>query len=279
MNKKFWFIVLLTFVWFTASTWWYLCRIKQTCPSDWGISWFNDKPSSPKSDFQGPIAFSWNSATPQVFPLLDSTMSELMDRMGPRDTLIIVGTYFEGESGPQLGLKRAESLWQHLTHYVDYDRIKTEFAVESFRIPEDTSAFEAIQFRIAKAMIEPESEQLTTSLNNDEQTVFKLTVWFRDRTAYKIMTSETESSIQRLIDSLKSASSYRVDVIGHTDEGHNAEESDLIGRQRAWAIKKILWDGGLDPSKIHTDSKGGNQPVSADPAKNQRVEIFGIPYK
>ncbi len=209
-------------------------------------------------------------------------MNELMSRMGENDTLAIVGEYFEGETGEDLAFNRATEVQKSATLYLADQRIKSLSEFNPYDQPGENDLFSAIRFQII-----PFTDQSVTSTNIEPPTgavPYRIIIWFRNRTAYKLMTPQAEEAINSLVDTLLSYGDYRIDVIGHTDLGGSHDDNYELGRARAWAIKKVLWDKGLEPRKIHTWSKGGLSPLpfSTDMAmieSDQRVEIFARPIK
>ncbi|MBI1305186.1 MAG: OmpA family protein [Bacteroidetes bacterium] len=276
MNRKAWLVLLITIFWIAACSFWYACKIRAHCPANpieflSGI--FKQDAISTQSDL--PVSFIWNDAKPIVNDSFDSMLNGIFERMGPLDTLVIVGLQFPGEEGDDLGLERASAMWKYMNHFIDKERILTESAVEQMIEPDQTKPFDALRFRVVPRTDITEEQIIPEDQN---ASLYKITIWFREKTAYKIMTTNTEEAVNRLVDTLKSGKNYRIDVVGHTNNLGSEEENEAMARQRAWAIKKLLWDKGLDPVKIYTASKGATKMISeTSPEKNERVEIFAIP--
>jgi OmpA family len=275
MNRKAWLILFSTIIWFVASSTWYLCVIKKQCPEklETMFSSIHQPVESVFATNDGPISFHWDQAEPIFNQGYDSIMVELMSRMGPRDTLSIIGEYFKGESGPEIGLQRATEVQKSANLYLDNSRIKSESSLNEYGNPGKLDLFNAVRFQIISEVIISDMVEVQS-----QQNPYQVTIWFRDRTAYKILTPEAEQAIQTLVDALRNNSDYRIDVVGHTDLNGTVEENYLLGRQRAWSIKKMLWDKGLEPTLIHTESKGGLSPLSSSSemavsSSDQRVEV------
>jgi len=284
MNRNSWLLVIVTLLWFALSSFWYVCQIKHQCP-DKLTSIFTSLNGAVKPSFKvndGPISFRYNNAEPIYNESYDSSMNELMSRMGENDTLAIVGEYFEGESGDNLAFNRATEVHKSATLYLADQRIKSLGEFNPYGQPGENDLFSAIRFQIIH-FIDPSA--ISTNFEPPKgATPYRIIIWFRDRTAYKLMTPQAEEAINSLVDTLLSYGDYRVDVVGHTDLSGGNDENYELGRARAWAIKKVLWDKGLEPRKIHTWSKGGLSPLgfSTDKAlidSDQRVEIFAKPIK
>lgn len=242
-------------------------------------------------------------------------MVELVSRMNPEDSLLIVGKYFEGESGLDLAIQRANEVKNNATNYVDAARIKTDGMLDEYGQPNKDQPFDAIQFQVipaAVASVEPDTDEGTSSgtvepssqtqVTSDKPAVplpqnppapstnsgvsktfnpdvpIEIAVFFKNRSVALNPSPEQSVAINNMIRQFRSASRYRIDVTGFTDESGNFDDDYFLGRKRAWAVKKLLWDGGLNPKWIFTDSKGGKIPFNSQNAgtdQNQRVEIKG----
>lgn len=72
-----------------------------------------------------------------------------------------------------------------------------------------------------------------------------------------------EAQLEELVTKLKSADSYQVVVIGHTDRiGSNAYNQKLSG-QRATAVRDYLTVNGIDASRITSSGRGESEPLTA----------------
>ena len=93
------------------------------------------------------------------------------------------------------------------------------------------------------------------------------------------MTPEVRTFIDQLVSLMKSDPDVKVYVVGHSYDENDDGEMHQLGRRRAWVVKKMIWDKGVDPMRIITSSKGETEPVNTndtevDQAFNRRVEII-----
>ncbi len=92
-----------------------------------------------------------------------------------------------------------------------------------------------------------------------------------------VLTSESQSTLQRLAGCLKQAPARRVLVQGHCDERGTTQYNIALGSRRAEAAKKYLGDLGA-PGSIDTVSYGKEKPLCTESnescwARNRRDEF------
>ncbi|MGH8711183.1 MAG: OmpA family protein [Burkholderiales bacterium] len=66
-----------------------------------------------------------------------------------------------------------------------------------------------------------------------------------------------------IADTLQDAQYDEISVVGHTDRLGSPAYNQGLSEQRAEAVKFYLIDQGIPPQKIHSEGKGGTQPVTA----------------
>jgi chemotaxis protein MotB len=77
---------------------------------------------------------------------------------------------------------------------------------------------------------------------------------------------------------------YEVIVVGHTDAAPITKPETLarhptnwhLSVHRAIAVKDVLVKGGLPASRLGVMGYAENRPISEDPARNRRVEVFVV---
>jgi len=77
---------------------------------------------------------------------------------------------------------------------------------------------------------------------------------------------------------------YELVVIGHTDDAPITKESTLarhpdnwhLSVDRAIAIKDVLVKAGIPSNRVGVMGYGAERPISADRARNRRVEVFFV---
>ncbi len=92
-----------------------------------------------------------------------------------------------------------------------------------------------------------------------------------------VLTSESQSTLQRLAGCLKQAPARRVLVQGHCDERGTTQYNIALGSRRAEAAKKYLGDLGA-PGTVDTVSYGKEKPLCTESnescwARNRRDEF------
>ncbi|MCF6214166.1 MAG: OmpA family protein [Flavobacteriaceae bacterium] len=81
-----------------------------------------------------------------------------------------------------------------------------------------------------------------------------------------------------LINYINKNDSTQIYIVGHTDSVGDERDNYWIGLERAKNFKTFLIVQGIDKQRIHTDSKGEEEPFSenqtaTDRKKNRRIEI------
>mgnify|MGYP000846197136 FL=1 len=92
------------------------------------------------------------------------------------------------------------------------------------------------------------------------------------------LTRSSESSLDRIADSLKSQTDFRVEVGGHTDSVGAAEYNEQLSQERAESVRQYLVNRGVDPSRVTGRGYGELNPVASNEsesgrAMNRRVEF------
>jgi outer membrane protein OmpA-like peptidoglycan-associated protein/opacity protein-like surface antigen len=104
-------------------------------------------------------------------------------------------------------------------------------------------------------------------------------VTFRSGSA-QILPSSLEV-MQRVADSLKASPDVRVEVRGHTDATGGAETNRQLSHRRAMAVRDVLIQLGISPSRITAVGYGEDYPIASNEtregrAANRRVELHRI---
>ena len=69
----------------------------------------------------------------------------------------------------------------------------------------------------------------------------------------------------------------QIEVGGHTDTQGSEQYNQQLSQRRADAVKNVLVQQGVNPSRIRTVGYGESQPISSNHATNRRVEITIVP--
>ena len=107
----------------------------------------------------------------------------------------------------------------------------------------------------------------------------RATIYFPKGSIKKNMTPALRAYVNGLVSLMKSDPNVKVYVVGHSDDEGDQGEDHQIGRKRAWVVKKMIWDRGVNPMRIITSSKGETEPRNGSDsdvghAYNRRVEII-----
>lgn len=114
---------------------------------------------------------------------------------------------------------------------------------------------------------EKEKEVLVTAFENLEFETGKATI---KETSYP--------TLDQLAELMKTKSTWKLWVAGHTDNSGNAQANLDLSRRRAEAVKTYLVSKGVDENRIRTEFYGSNRPIDTNDTpegrqKNRRVEM------
>jgi outer membrane protein OmpA-like peptidoglycan-associated protein len=279
-----WLVIVGFLLWGTGSTYWYTCKIKQNCPEI--FSFLQNQPSAEPEPVEAnpldslSLAAYWNTPKTEVGKGFENLKNSLLARMGEFDTLTISGDHYsEEEAGPSMGMLRAEAVADLFYPFLDSARIKI---TTSEHIPEEgfnmNKPFEAVSFSItAGDAIAVVTEEEKANEGYVEDFGDKIIVHFPYASVVKLITPTIENALNQRAEELK-GTSFRIDIIGHTDDRGSFKDNYWLGRKRAWALKAHLMKKGLDPIKLKTGSRGEREPIADNAseegrAKNRRVEL------
>ncbi len=94
--------------------------------------------------------------------------------------------------------------------------------------------------------------------------------------------SGSEAILQEIGEAMKTESTMRIMIVGHTDTDGDANSNLKLSSERAQAVRKILVEQyGINIGRIQTDGKGESQPIAtnttdAGKSQNRRVEFIKI---
>jgi OmpA-OmpF porin, OOP family len=98
-----------------------------------------------------------------------------------------------------------------------------------------------------------------------------------DSSTAKIRAS-SRKALGQVAETLKTHTSVRIEIVGHTDDQGKPETNTVLSGQRAEAVKAYLVAEGVDAGRITTRGAGADQPVAdnktkAGRAANRRIEF------
>lgn len=261
MNTRSWFLIIAFLVWGFLGSYYYLCVLQGICPA-----WFPGGKETPANR-----DLPWHREPFLLFTLANSdtliegdsferAAAEILSRMTNKDTLLIRGLYSRTENnGFTLAFNRAEKAALYFTGFLQEDRLRTDVlsGEAEGNFPSDT--FPAIELVL---------------LNYVEQKDGVIEVPFEHGTVVKLIDTHLQDKLLELIVKVKN-SGGTIEVKGYSNSLSTPELNFELGRKRAWAVKKYLWDMGLNPESIRTASVGSLGMGKSDSANssNERVVI------
>ncbi|MBB5209910.1 OmpA family protein [Microbulbifer hydrolyticus] len=92
------------------------------------------------------------------------------------------------------------------------------------------------------------------------------------------LTARAETSLDKVVQSLRDQTNTQVEVAGHTDSQGNDSYNLRLSGQRAESVRRYLVQNGISASRITAKGYGETQPVAtnateAGRAQNRRVEL------
>jgi len=83
--------------------------------------------------------------------------------------------------------------------------------------------------------------------------------------------------LDRVADVLNKYRKTTIRIEGHTDRSGPAEYNQKLSERRAEAVKEALIQRGVIQERLKAEGYGESQPVSSEPARNRRVELYIAP--
>lgn len=273
---------LATLVFFLLSWWWYVCPHKEVCPfgqyatSSQVIEETTVQSGEVSADnkaetarVHGPIVFDWSSDSPITSPHLNAFRDSIIRSLGPTNILEITGLYYNDEanetSAIDLGLARASQIRELFSDLGD-ERIQLKSNMASGGVSDQKEyPFAASAFR---KVIHNEAVKEIQG---------RMVIHFPYASDEMLDNPKLHEYLDDLVLRLKSTDE-RVHLVGHTDNTAGSARNMSLGHMRANAIKNLLINKGLQPSRISTESKGETDPISTNDnpegrRQNRRVEL------
>lgn len=281
--------ILLFIGWLGFGGYYYVCKIKNACNN--GEVEQVEADSVTQEDLS--MQFALNSSDPVLSDQFDSIRGEIIDKLNAGDTLVIIGKYLESEDeGESLGMERASNVQALFADYLDEsNELIAESRLESH--PGDNKDFfDAIDFSIrafgqelddvVEESAEPEyaeeenwtdddesgtaeeSNNTTTSNTSTEVTSDAMVLHFWPESVKKDWTPSMKQGLDQLVDEMKTNPNLKAYVTGYADEMSSSDENYQLGRKRAWAVKKKMWDAGIEPTRIVTSAYKSDEITSTN---------------
>ena len=278
--------IILFIGWLGFGGYYYVCKIKNAC----GNSAVEQTEADSTSAEVLPMQFAMNSPDPVLSDHFDSIRGEIIHKLNMGDTLVIIGKYLDSEDGGEsLGMERAGNVQALFVDYVDEsNELMAESRLESHP-SERQDLFDAIDFSIRAYGEEPElakesdtedssedqdwtdsnestdegESDNTMPSNSGNSPISEATVLhFLPESVKKDWTPSMKQALNQLVEEMKTNSNLKAYVTGYADEMPTSEENYQLGRKRAWAVKKKMWDAGIEPTRIVTSAYKSDETTS-----------------
>ena len=263
MNLKAWITVLLFIVWILFCWKWVQSK-KETCCTNQAKG---PVASLPAKGIDIPIYYTLNSANPKKGNGFDNYKKTQLSELGPLDTLVIHGWYFNNENNPDsLAKSRAENLKSFFGDIAG-NRIKILTERHSGTMDPSSEGFQAASFQVIH-----KEGSLIKKLND------KILIYFPPNSTEKVLDPEVESYMDSLSQNMKSHPAMKIEVIGYTDSTGEKAQNIQLSKRRANFLKANLFKKGIDTSRIKSDGLGpvnfiANNDSPEGRSKNRRVEL------
>ena len=255
MKSKAFLIVLLFLTWSLSSGWYYVCKIKEKCPSNDGIA----KIELPL------VTFDHGESSPSVNPSFDDFKGRIKERLGETNTLAIIGFYDPTEANntnfTNLGMARATAVQQTLS---DIDPSRIVLSSKEISFGAEVKLLDAIKFNIR------------TKNEFVEETDFGAFLYFDKNISVDSLPVKLEVYLHFIAIHEKEKT---INIIGHMYDAVAEGENDEPGLQRANMVRDILIAKGLNPDNITASSEVQTEPLVDNTTesgilRNRRVEIL-----
>jgi len=276
MKSRAWLIIGLFLIWGAGSTYWYVCKIKGFCAHQpqQTVTKPERKLQTEKTEKKPVdlIYFEKNSDVPVVADSLQWTaeVKSISQLKAEGKKLFIYGPYYKGENNntnfDNLGLARAFQLKKMMYPSLDTSLVMMRSKLlEGDEIPDEIAGFkDYFQWKTYNNFVK----------ENDKNVL----LYFPFNSTKEIKNNEILSYLDELAAKLKSNSTWRVNLVGHTDNVGNEASNLKLSKKRANRIKAILIKKGVSANQITSIGKGESEPIADNKTekgrqKNRRVEI------
>jgi len=199
-----------------------------------------------------------NSQSDELEPLRLAEDPKALEEDAERERLALQQAIAEQEAKDRLALQKAQE------------------EAERERLALQQAALErARQERLARE----QEEQLAQSQKSEEAVLaVNKGVTFKINTQVPIYSADAEVSIPILVEVLQQNPTWKLMVVGHTDNTGTPTINMWYGKRRALAVKTDLVKRGVNADQIETSSKGQTEPKYDNATregrqKNRRVEV------
>ncbi len=251
---------------------WYVCKIKNACPTDGETTEVAADDAATAPDDR-PLVFNWANPEAITRAGFEAYRDSLLAGLPEGHILDIIGLYSEGEAAPEgfpnMGLARANNIKALFSAFLPEERMVVSSRLEKAADDAQTNPFIAAAF----GNIEPTAEETVEIVEVADGVIIQ----FPFSKAVKEPDPKVDEYLATLAERLKQTEET-VSITGHTDDVGEEDANVTLGRARARHVQDILLSKGIDASRISIDSKGESQPVADNGSetgrrKNRRAEL------
>jgi OOP family OmpA-OmpF porin len=121
------------------------------------------------------------------------------------------------------------------------------------------------------------STDMMTALNTDGH----IALYINFETGKSDIKSESQKTIEQIVEMLKSNPALKISVEGHTDNVGTPASNQTLSENRAKAVMNAIITAGIDKTRLSSKGWGQTKPIAENEtedskAKNRRVEIVKI---
>lgn len=257
-------------IWCFVCQRWYVCNIKQACPTDGTEVVVDEAEATPDNR---PLVFNWDSPEAETRSSFEAYRDSLLAALPEGHILEIIGLYSEGEASPEgspnMGFARANNIKALFADFLPEEQMLVSSRVEAAAEDAQSNPFVAAAF----GSIEPTEEETVEIVEVADGVIIQ----FPFSKAVKEADPKVDEYLATLAERLKQTEET-VSITGHTDDVGEADANLALGRARAKHVQDILLSKGIDAGRITIDSKGEGQPSAdngseAGRRKNRRAEL------
>ena len=118
------------------------------------------------------------------------------------------------------------------------------------------------------------ANEIYTALNNDGY----IALYLNFATGKSTIEPESDKQIDEIVEMLKTNSSLKISIEGHTDNTGDEKSNQTLSEDRAKAVMNAIIAKGVDKNRLSSKGWGQSKPIADNrtedgKAKNRRVEI------
>jgi OOP family OmpA-OmpF porin len=256
MKSKAFLVVVLFLMWSVVSGWYFICKIKQACPS-----------SNSELPTTAHILYDKGSATPKLQPTFSDFKVKLLSQLSDSNAwaLEIIGLYDEDEvsdsTTENLGVARAVGARELFREVPDGE---VELSSRLLNFTADSNKLDAVRFRVL------------VRNDNVTETSFGAYIYYEGVIAKDTVPAKIEAYLTKLV---KEERESLIEIVGYTDDTGGEQENFELGLERATALGDLLSELGFATERLIISSKGQNEPIADNSteegrAKNRRLMLI-----